>query len=112
MGTLRRLVDDQGIGGHFPAATASGPVFGGGEQGAANSLPAEGFFDIPSLDIADGVSRIAAVGMRTKAGLKKAGETCAVGGPVDHRKPVNHWKRRHGTAVEVRGDFAGVVFGR
>jgi hypothetical protein len=72
VGALRRDVVDEGVGGHFCAAVAAGPGFGGGDQLAANALAAAPLVDIPAFDVADRVSRIAAVGVGAQTGFEES----------------------------------------
>src|ERR1700722_15673203 len=70
---LQRLrVVDLRVGGHFGAALFARPIFGGGDELRADAAAAMGFCDVPSFDVADRTSPIAAVGCRSQADLDES----------------------------------------
>jgi len=102
---LGDCVVDEGVGGHFVAAVAAGPGFGGGEQSASDAPTTVGRIDIPAFEVADGVGGVAAVSMGAEGNLGKADEL-AVGGLGDE---VGHGEGGGSAAAEERGEIAGVL---
>jgi hypothetical protein len=105
VGLLGDEVVDEGVGGYFAAAVGAGPVFGGGEEGAADALASKGGLDVPAFEIADRVGDVAAIGMRAEADLDK-GYELFVGGVGDQE-----CERLGGRVLtgELGGEFVGVL---
>lgn len=108
VGALGGQVGEEGVGGHLAAVVAAGPVLGGGEELAADALAAEGLFDKPAFDEADGVGGVAAVGVGAEADFEKSSKRS--GGHFCDEEGVRHSRRR--AAVEQESELAGVLLDR
>jgi hypothetical protein len=105
VGLLGDEVINEGVGGYFAAAVGEGPVFGGGEEGAAGALASKGGVDVPAFEVADGVGHVAAIRVGAEADLGEADELF-VGGVGDQER------EREGGGVltgELKGEFVGVL---
>ena len=105
VGLLGDGVIDEGVGGHFAAAVAAGPGFGGSEEGAADAPAAEVRRNIPAFEVADGVGDVAAVSVRAEADFGESDELAVrgFGDEVDCREGGGS------AAGEDGGEFLGVV---
>ena len=74
---VRFFVVDQGIRGHFEAASRTGPIFSRLHQISANTLASKRLTNKPAFDKSNRTLRIAAVSMRAQPDLKKAGQCLA-----------------------------------
>ena len=105
--TMRKVIVDPGVGGHFGAALGAGPVFRGGEQLFAEATAAMAFDEVPAFEVADGMAHIAAVGMGAQSDLEKSDKGSI--GRFGHQDYGG--KGADGRAGEGRSDFFGVMFG-
>ena len=91
--------------GHLRRALGASPVFGRAEESSADAVAALRFDDVPAFDVADGVSRVAAVGVRAQAGFEEALQPGVSRFGDEDGGRENSWS----FAVENQNQFPGVV---
>jgi hypothetical protein len=106
VGVLRIQMVDPRIRRHFFATPVTSPVLSGGHERPSNTLAAEGRLNVPAFDEADGVGRIAAVGVRSQACENES--NCATAWVLGNKKHCR--QRSWGVASEYQSHVASVFF--
>src|SRR5580693_1988926 len=106
MSALGHLIVELSVRGHFGAPLHAGPVLGSAQQPGTISLAPEIFSDVPALDVAYRMLRIAVIGMRAQAHFEETDQR-----PVRNLGDENGERQRPPeSAGEYRDQFLRVLF--
>jgi len=108
VGVLGKIVIDPGVGGHFLTTLGARPVFGSGDQVTPDALAPKLRRDIPAFKKADGMRRIAAIGMGAQADLDETRQRAI----VRFCDEVSQWQRGPRLSAELFFELACVFFER